>query len=123
MELSGKLKLVMNEETFASGFNKRSFVIAVESNYPYDVCFDLLKDKVRMIDGFNTGDEIKVSFDIKSREYNGKWFTGATAWRVEKVGAGMSTSSNSGTSTPPPPAPMSADQLGPAGMEEDDLPF
>jgi hypothetical protein len=34
MELSGKLKLVMNEETFASGFNKRSFVIAVESNYP-----------------------------------------------------------------------------------------
>ncbi len=113
----------MNEETFASGFNKRSFVIAVESNYPYDVCFDLLKDKVRMIDGFNTGDEIKVSFDIKSREYNGKWFTGATAWRVEKVGAGMSTSSNSGMSTPPPPAPMSADQLGPAGMEEDDLPF
>ncbi len=123
MELSGKLKLVMNEETFASGFNKRSFVIAVESHYPYDVCFDLLKDKVRMIDGFNTGDEIKVSFDIKSREYNGKWFTGATAWRVEKVGAGMSGSNSSGMSTPPPPAPMSADQLGPAGMEEDDLPF
>lgn len=123
MELSGKLKLVLNEETFASGFNKRSFVIAVESNYPYDVCFDLLKDKVRMIDGFNTGDEIKVSFDIKSREYNGKWFTGATAWRVEKVGAGMSSSVSSGMPTPPPPAPMSADQLGPAGMEEDDLPF
>jgi hypothetical protein len=78
-----------------------------------------------MIDGFNTGDEIKVSFDIKSREYNGKWFTGATAWRVEKVGAGMSSSAptSSGMSTPPPPAPMSADQLGPAGMEEDDLPF
>lgn len=123
MELSGKLKLVLNEETFASGFNKRSFVIAVESNYPYDVCFDLLKDKVRMIDGFNTGDEIKVSFDIKSREYNGKWFTGATAWRVEKLGAGMSSSASSGMSSPPPPAPMSADQLGPAGMEEDDLPF
>ena len=125
MELSGKLKLILNEETFASGFNKRSFVIAVESNYPYDVCFDLLKDKVRMIDGFNTGDEIKVSFDIKSREYNGKWFTGATAWRVEKVGAGMSSSAptSSGMSSPPPPAPMSADQLGPAGMEEDDLPF
>ena len=113
----------MNEETFASGFNKRSFVIAVESNYPYDVCFDLLKDKVRMIDGFNIGDEIKVSFDIKSREYNGKWFTGATAWRVEKVAAGMSSSSSSGMSSPPPPAPMSADQLGPAGIEEDDLPF
>lgn len=123
MELSGKLKLVMNEETFASGFNKLSFVIAVESNYPYDVCFDLLKDKVRMIDGFNIGDEIKVSFDIKSREYNGKWFTGATAWRVEKVAAGMSSSSSSGMSSPPPPAPMSADQLGPAGIEEDDLPF
>lgn len=125
MEISGKLKLVLNEETFASGFNKRSFVIGVESNYPYDVCFDLLKDKVRMIDGFNIGEEVKVSFDIKSREYNGKWFTGATAWRVEKVGAvsNSGSSATSGMSTPPPPAPMSADQLGPAGMEEDDLPF
>ena len=128
MEISGKLKLVLNEETFASGFNKRSFVIGIESNYPYDICFDLLKDKVKMIDGFQVGEEIKVSFDVRSREYNGKWFTGCTAWRIEKAGAAPS-----GNAAPQygsaSPAPVSADAYGssapsaPAESEDDDLPF
>jgi single-strand DNA-binding protein len=134
MEISGKLKLVLNEETFASGFNKRSFVIGIESNYPYDICFDLLKDKVRMVDGFQIGEEIKVSFDIRSREYNGKWFTGCTAWRIEKAGAGSAPSGNAapqyGNAAP---APVSADAYGsvapaaapsaPSESEDDDLPF
>ncbi|MEY4329693.1 MAG: hypothetical protein RL609_441 [Bacteroidota bacterium] len=132
MEISGKLKLVLNEETFASGFNKRSFVIGIESNYPYDICFDLLKDKVRMIDGFQIGEEVKVSFDVRSREYNGKWFTGCTAWRIEKsTGSSAPASGSAPAYGNAAPAPVSADAYGssaPAAApsvegEDDDLPF
>ena len=31
------------------------------------------------------GIEVKVSFDLESREYNGKWYTDVKAWKVEKV--------------------------------------
>ena len=35
----------------------------------------------------NVGDEVKVSFDVESREWNGKWFTQLNAWKVERQGA------------------------------------
>ena len=34
----------------------------------------------------NVGEEVKVSFDAESREWNGKWFTHLNAWKVERQG-------------------------------------
>jgi len=125
MEISGKLKLVLAEETFASGFNKRSFVIGIENTYPYDICFDLLKDKVKMIESFQIGENIKVSFDIKSREYNGKWFTGCTAWKIDRLDSGSSTiPSGDAYQSPPPISAADIERMsGPADEDKDDLPF
>jgi hypothetical protein len=127
MEISGKLKLILAEETFASGFNKRSFVIAVEDRYPYDVCFDLLKEKVAMIDNFQIGENLKVSFDVKSREYNGKWFTGCTAWKIDRAGGSVDSGSNGSGYQQAGPPPISAGDIdrmsGPADEDKDDLPF
>jgi hypothetical protein len=126
MEISGKLKVILAEETFASGFNKRSFVISIEDRYPYDVCFDLLKEKVAMIEPFQIGEMLKVSFDVKSREYNGKWFTGCTAWKIDRAG-GTDSGSSSGSFPPSGPPPISAGDIermsGPGDEDKDDLPF
>jgi hypothetical protein len=66
------------------------------------------------IDQFNlaAGDMVNVFVDLESREYNGRWYTEARAWKLEKVGAG---------STPPP----SADQepFFTENASADDLPF
>lgn len=125
MEISGKLKQILAEETFASGFNKRSFIISIEDRYPYDICFDLLKDKVSLIDSFQTGESIRVFFDVKSREYNGKWFTGCTAWKIDRAENAGSPSPAGGFQAGPPPISASdIDRMsGPAEEEKDDLPF
>lgn len=31
------------------------------------------------------GNEVKVSFDLESREYNGKWYTDVKAWKVDRL--------------------------------------
>lgn len=83
--MTGTLTHKGDEQTFSSGFTKREFVITTEEQYPQQVCFELLKDKTTVIDRMAHGDTLKVAFDVRGREYNGKWFVNLNAFKVEKV--------------------------------------
>jgi len=70
---------------------------------------------------------LTVSFDIDSREYQGRWFTNISAWKVDRPMAGAPQSAP-GAMTPENFAPASAPtasaapDFGPANPI-DDLPF
>jgi single-strand DNA-binding protein len=82
-ELTGNLVEVMPAQTFAKGFRKREFVIeTLTDKYPQMIIFQLVQDKCDMIDSFGPGDTIRVSFEIKGREYNGRYFNALEAWRI-----------------------------------------
>ncbi len=126
-EVSGRLKAVMEVQTFSSGFTKREFVLTTEEQYPQDIKFELIKDKTSVIDKFKENDTIKVSFNLRGNEYNGKYYVNLQAWRVEAATAGEAASipppldpmAEMPTSTAPSgPAPTKIDDIG-----EDDLPF
>lgn len=114
MELIGKIKLIRDEQSFASGFTKREFVITTEEQYPNDIQFELLKEKGNLITAYKEGDRIKVSFDIRGREWQGKYFNSLVAWKIENAAAGTSASAP----TPPPPV----EHFNTPAMD-DDLPF
>ncbi|MGJ8638889.1 MAG: DUF3127 domain-containing protein [Opitutaceae bacterium] len=83
-ELTGTVKDIFEEQTFASGFNKREFVVtSTAQKFPQDIKFECLKDKVELVNRLNKGDEVKVTFDINGREWNGKYFVNLAAWKVE----------------------------------------
>ena len=88
MELKGKVLqlLPMQSGMGKKGpWKKQEFILETQAQYPKKVCFSIWGDKV---DQFNVaaGDLLSVSVDLESREYNGKWYTEARAWKVEKVG-------------------------------------
>jgi hypothetical protein len=120
-ELSGKLKVVMETQTFGSGFTKREFVVTTEEQYPQEIKFELIKEKTSAVDSYRPGDRVKVSFNLRGNEYNGKYFTNLQAWRIE--------ADNSIGSVPPPLDPMAAMPRAAApatpleDIGEDDLPF
>ena len=114
MEVSGKIVQFLAVQT-GQGKNgpwkKQEFVLEIPGTYPKKVCIAVWGDKINM-ESFRQGDTVDVSFDVESREYNGKWYTDVKAWKVvSKQGA-----SAGAESMPPPPVDMM-----PAG--EDDLPF
>ncbi|MFM1999491.1 MAG: hypothetical protein RL204_1438 [Bacteroidota bacterium] len=114
MELVGKVKVIFDEKSFASGFTKREFVITTEEQYPNDIMFELLKEKGAMVNGLKSGDRVNVKFDIRGREWQGKYFNSLVAWKVEAVGA---TAAPQDDQLPPPPMESYNDPI------EDDLPF
>lgn len=134
-ELEGKLKLVEDIQTFASGFSKREFVVEVEDGkFPQSIKFECVKEKTSMIEAFDIGDPVKVFFDIRGNEYKGKYYVNLNAWKLEKPGSGGGGGgggSRGGGSRKAPAAdtyyddgPTTSEPPGGYGQEsDDDIPF
>ena len=100
-ELNGTVKVILEEKTFGSGFNVREFVITTEADkYPQDICLQCVKEKVEMVNKLKVGDSVKVSFNLRGREYQDRYFVNLNAWKIE---ASSKSSDESGTSDSTPP--------------------
>ena len=98
-ELSGSVKQIFDEKTFGSGFNVREFVVTTDADkYPQDICLQCVKEKVEMVNQLKEGDKVKVAFDLRGREYQGRYFVNLNAWKIESGSDGGSSSSDE----PPP---------------------
>ena len=89
MDISGTVFKIMPLAT-GQGKNgtwkKLEFIIEVPGQFPKKVCFSLWGDKIDQAN-LQEGDNVSVSFDIESREYNNRWYTEAKAWKIEKGGS------------------------------------
>lgn len=118
-DLTGKIKLIMDPKTFGSGFTVREFVVTVEDGkYPQDIVLQFVQDKVSLLDTVQAGQDVTVSFDIRGREYNGRYFNNLQAWKLVPAEAGAAGA------TPDEKPPVS-DKDVPADFDEyeDDIPF
>lgn len=123
MEIKGKIIhiLPLQEGVSKAGnpWKKQEYVLETYDQYPKKVCFDLFGDKADQYRA-EIGDDVVLSFDIESREYNGRWFTSIRGWKLDKV--------TEGAGVPPfaDVAPMAVNDVPPfpaAADNNDDLPF
>ncbi len=115
MQLTGKIVYVptLQSGTGKNGeWRKQEVILETEGQYPKKVCIAVWGDRINPSQ-LVVGNQLKVDFDIESREYNSRWYTEVKAWKVEVVSGGGS----SGIDAPPP---MDAP---PALDDTDDLPF
>lgn len=121
MEIQGKLIKKLEPQT-GQGKNgtwqKQEFIIETLEQYPRKVCISLWGEKVKDLDPIQVGDQLKVSINIESREFNGRWYTDVRAWRIEAVGA----KSNAEVQSEPFPFDDGQFQTQ-EGMDDGGLPF
>ena len=86
-ELTGRVKAIFDQQTFASGFTKRDFVVTTEDDYPQDVKFECIKDRISLVDDLQEGDRVNVHFNIRGNEYNDRYFVNLQGWRIQKLDA------------------------------------
>ncbi|MFA5557436.1 MAG: DUF3127 domain-containing protein [Flavobacteriaceae bacterium] len=127
MEVVGKVRMVDQvKEVGSNGFRKRDIIVTTEEQYPQHISIQFVQDKVNLLDTFKPGDDVRVSINLRGREWvnpQGEtvYFNTIQGWKIEKLVAETPTSSQE----VPPIAPTQAFQPAQNINEEehDDLPF
>ncbi len=142
MDIVGKIIQVLPEQ---SGMSKtgnpwkvQSYVLETQEQYPRKVCFEIFGEDRIKNNPCKVDDVVTVSFDIESREFNGRWYTSIRAWRVQQgaVAAAPATAQPTVQPSAQPAAQPAAQPMAQAaapaanvqafdaaGDESSDLPF
>lgn len=92
MEIIAKILRLENIEQISEKFKKRRLIVEHSKNekYPQILEFTLAQNNIVLADKLNPGDEIKILFELKGREYLdksgvSKVFNSLDVWRVEVI--------------------------------------
>ena len=93
-------------------------VVSTEEQYAQDIIIQFTQDKIDLLSLYKTGEKLKVSINIKGREWvnpqgEAKYFNTIIGWRIERLNTNQETENthqvNQGSAT--------------VDSSEDDLPF
>lgn len=131
MEIIGKIILALPEVSGTSKagnpWKKREYVLETMETYPKKVLFDFFGDRADQYP-LMPGQEIRLTFDIESREYNGRWFTSIRGLRAEPLSA-ATAQQPAGAMAQPQQSPVQQSMGGAPAVDlsqtqpTDDLPF
>lgn len=123
IEIKGEIKLIGELQTFDSGFTKLQVVITEPGQYPNDIPIDFLKDKTDYLQNFSVGDSVVVSANIRGSEYNGKYYVGLTAWKIQRENSQPVNNATTQTSPREYPQANQPNSFVDGSDDSDGLPF
>lgn len=130
--------LPVQSGTSARGqWSKQEFIVEYQDgNYPNQVCMNVWgQDKVNDLARYHEGDAVKVSFNLSSREFNGRYYNDIRVWKIEIAGAAAPAAAAPQPAARPAYQPSAPAGFGPAApapsindmpagdLPGDDLPF
>jgi len=91
MEVQGTIKTIKKTQSFGTGnFTKRDMILLTAEQYPQPLLIEFIKDKTELLDKVNEGDNVKISINLRGREWVSpdgevKYFNSITGWRIEAM--------------------------------------
>ena len=125
-EAEGKLYKKMDTQQVTDTFKKREFVVEmVDGAYTQLVKFQMVQNNCEKLEGFNEGDDVKVTFNLRGREWTSpqgevKYFSTLDAWKIDAQNAAPVQQAMPDNAPANIPSPADAP---PAAQSNDDLPF
>ncbi len=119
MDITGKITKVLElqsgtSKTSGKEWQKQSFIVETDEKYNNLYCFELFgAEKVEDFNQrFALGHTVKVYFNVNCNEWQGKFYTSLSVWKIDGVGQQA------------PPAPPQEQAQAPApGDDVNDMPF
>jgi hypothetical protein len=114
-------------KTSGKEWKLQAYVLETQEQYPRKVHFEVFGEDRIKANPCQLDDIVTVSFDIESREFNGRWYTSIRAWKIQQ---GVVTAEAAAPAAVPAAQPVAAPQANvetfdaAAGVDETtDLPF
>lgn len=124
MQLEGHIVKVFDTQVVGTNnFKKRDLVIKTDEQYPQTIIVQFIQDKCDTLDNFQIGNHVKISINIRGREWvnpegETKYFNTVQGWRIEYASNNSQQPQQQAQKTPPPQQEDLIDD-----GEPDDLPF
>ena len=89
MEISGKIIQVLPEQggvskTSGKEGKLQAYVLETQEQFPKKVHFEVFGEDRIKANPCQLDDVVTVSFDIESREFNGRWYPSIRAWKIQQ---------------------------------------
>ncbi|RZJ66533.1 MAG: DUF3127 domain-containing protein [Flavobacterium sp.] len=129
MEVTGKVKVIGQEQQVSASFRKRELVVTTDEQYPQHIMIEFTQDKCDLLNNYRPGEEVKVSINLRGREWvspqgETRYFNSIQGWRIEKAQAEAPQQQYNQQQQPPMPASQTFAPAQNINEEEhDDLPF
>jgi hypothetical protein len=86
--IKGAIKLINPIKVISDKFSVREFVITTpDAKYPQDILFQTINDKMDVLESLGVGQQVEVSYNVRGREFNGRYYNTLDAWKVEVTGS------------------------------------
>lgn len=85
MKITGEVLCVGQTEVKSDKFKKRDIVIKTVAQYPETVVVQFANDKCDWLEKFSLGQKVDVEFNLKAKEYLGKWYNSIEGWKIKTV--------------------------------------
>lgn len=128
LKITGSVIEILEEQSGTGkngAWRKQDFILETEGEYANPICITQWGDNIEKFN-IEPGQKLTAHIDLRSREYNGRWYTDVKAWKVERdaavegpAAAGASGSAQ-GPGAPGGESPPLADE---EMVSDDDLPF
>jgi hypothetical protein len=131
IEATGKLHTIFETKQVSERFSKREFVVELADNpkYPQTVLFQLTGDRCTQLDGMNVGDQVRIEFSLRGREWRSpsgevKYFNSLDVWKIEPArAAARGNRRDAGTDPRDLDMPPRIDESQFGRGDTDDIPF
>jgi hypothetical protein len=86
--IKGAIKLINPVKVISDKFSVREFVVTTpDEKYPQDILFQTVNDKMAVLESLGVGQQVEVSYNVRGREFNGKYYNTLDAWKIEVTGS------------------------------------
>lgn len=83
LTIKGAVKLINEVKMISDRFSVREFVITtLDPKYPQDILFQAVNDKMDMVTPLRNAQVVEVSFNLRGREFNGRYYNTLDVWKV-----------------------------------------
>jgi hypothetical protein len=73
----------------------REFVVTTpDAKYPQDILSQTVNDKMDVLESLGVGQQVEVSYNVRGREFNGRYYNTLDAWKVQIIGQAAQTTNN-----------------------------
>tara|TARA_S200002703_G_scaffold33423_1_gene28981 strand:- start:1714 stop:2001 length:288 start_codon:yes stop_codon:yes gene_type:complete len=83
IKISGEIVGLTQVENISEKLTKQTLAIKTDDKYPQVIGVEAINDKVDLLKGLASGQQVTAHCNLRGREYKGRYYISLSLWKLE----------------------------------------